>query len=366
MAITLWLLSSSCVGLVVRSLTAADVLETAPMLASSFDPTERGLLQRPIAIAKQALGLQKKLGATMQFIAEEDNQIIGYVELWNAEFLVGRRIRGWTYDQPDAYVSSLAVAEHARRQGVATELMRAVAERARQEGRGSISLQVEESNPPALALYSSLGYAEIGRGGRAVYSGMQFEPRLALRKRLTNSLEPSPAPPADHASAYAPSAAHRPAAIASATAGARSESRRTMRSTRMLADDGASSVVDGAEELSAEDLEVALLTEERLLLDVYAVWCGPCKLLSPEVDTIARVLGGKVRVCKFDSEQEPGGPELATSLGIGGLPTLLFLSEGEVVHRLEGALSAARIAELVEGVWFGAEMPRGPEYGDLH
>ena len=123
--------------------------------------------------------------------------------------------------------------------------------------------------------------------------------------------------------------------------------------------------VEGAKDLSAEELEVALLTEEKLLIDVYATWCGPCKLLSPEVDTLARVLAGKVRVVKFDSEQEPGGPELATSLAVGGLPTLLFVSEGEVMHRLEGALSASRIAELVEGVWFGAEMPRGPEYGDF-
>ena len=68
---------------------------------------------------------------------------------------------------------------------------------------------------------------------------------------------------------------------------------------------------------------------------------------------------------KFDSEQVPGGADIASSLDVRGLPTLLFISEGEVVHRLEGALSAARIAELVEGVWFGAEMPRGAEYGDF-
>ena len=123
--------------------------------------------------------------------------------------------------------------------------------------------------------------------------------------------------------------------------------------------------IGGAEDATSDVLEVALLTEERLLLDVYATWCGPCALLAPQMDTLARVLNGRVRVMKFDSEQTPGGAELATSLSVRGLPTLLFISEGDVLHRVEGALTADRIAELVEGVWFGAEMPRGQAYGDL-
>ena len=123
-------------------------------------------------------------------------------------------------------------------------------------------------------------------------------------------------------------------------------------------------LLGGCEDASSEDLEVALLTEERLLVDVYATWCGPCALLAPQMDTLARVLEGRVRVMKFDSEQLPGGAELATSLNVQGLPTLLFISEGEVVHRVEGALMAARIAEICEAVWFdGGEIPRGPEYG---
>ena len=124
--------------------------------------------------------------------------------------------------------------------------------------------------------------------------------------------------------------------------------------------------LDGAaEDATADVLEVALLTEERLLLDVYAPWCEPCAVLAPQMDILARTLQGRVRVMKFNSEQTPGGPELAASLDVRGLPTLLFISEGEVLHRLDGALPAARIAELAEGVWFGGEMPRGPEYGEF-
>ena len=79
---------------------------------------------------------------------------------------------------------------------------------------------------------------------------------------------------------------------------------------------------------------------------------------------MAQVLEGRVRVMKFDCEQSAGAEDLSASLAVQGLPSLLFISEGEVLHRVEGALTADRIAQLVEGVWFGAEMPRGPEYGD--
>ena len=111
--------------------------------------------------------------------------------------------------------------------------------------------------------------------------------------------------------------------------------------------------------------QVALLTEERLLLDVYATWCGPCRLLAPQMDALATALAGRVRVMKFDCEQSAGAEDLSAALSVQGLPSLLFISEGAVLHRVEGALQADRIAELVEGVWFGAAMPRGPEYGDL-
>lgn len=107
-----------------------------------------------------------------------------------------------------------------------------------------------------------------------------------------------------------------------------------------------------AEDVNAEELELALVMEEHLLLDVYAGWCGPCLLLAPELDLVASELSGRCRVVKFDSEQEPGGSDLAAGLEVGGLPTLLFIKEGSIVHRVEGALQADRILTLAKGVFF--------------
>ena len=243
------MLSACAASFCVRPLSVFDFAATAPLLADSFEPTAVGPLQRPAAIFKQSVGLQKRLGATTQLVAcDRTDAVCGYVELWNSEFLEGRSIRGWHHEPPDAYVSSLAVATSHRRRGVATALMQAAEEQYLSEGRESISLQVEVANQPAVSLYESLGYKTIGRDERAVYGGIQFEARLALRKQLSQATSSSSSTPATMADPPRPRA---------------SSARRVSGFTMQL----------GAEELSADELEVALLTEERLLLDVWAEWC---------------------------------------------------------------------------------------------
>jgi len=70
-----------------------------------------------------------------------------------------------------------------------------------------------------------------------------------------------------------------------------------------------------------------------MLIDVYATWCGPCKLITPMLAKTAEGLGESVRVVKLDSDAEP---ELSTELRVNGLPTLVFMRDGQEVHRLEG------------------------------
>lgn len=70
-----------------------------------------------------------------------------------------------------------------------------------------------------------------------------------------------------------------------------------------------------------------------LLVDVYATWCGPCKMISPMLAKVAAAAGERARFVKMDSDAEP---ELSTQLRVAGLPTLLFYRDGQEVHRLEG------------------------------
>ena len=90
-----------------------------------------------------------------------------------------------------------------------------------------------------------------------------------------------------------------------------------------------------------QDLE----REERaVLLDFYADWCGPCRMVSPIVDEIAAEYPAYA-VGKVNVEREP---ELAQRFGIVSIPTLVVLKDGKAVNRASGARPKAKILELLE------------------
>ena len=85
--------------------------------------------------------------------------------------------------------------------------------------------------------------------------------------------------------------------------------------------------------------------EKTVLLDFYADWCGPCRMVSPIVDEIAEerddIVVGKINV---DNEQE-----LARDFGILSIPTLVVLKNGEIINKASGARPKAQILELLNG-----------------
>ncbi len=83
-----------------------------------------------------------------------------------------------------------------------------------------------------------------------------------------------------------------------------------------------------------------------LLLDVYATWCGPCKMMAPQLDEAAAELGDKVRVAKIDSDEYP---DWAGRLQVKGLPTVIvFDGNGKEVERVEGALMKDQLVQLAQ------------------
>ncbi len=85
--------------------------------------------------------------------------------------------------------------------------------------------------------------------------------------------------------------------------------------------------------------------DKTVLLDFYADWCGPCRMVSPIVDEIAKenpqYLVGKINV---DDE-----PELAQEFGVVSIPTLVVIKDGKVVNQSAGARPKAQILALLEG-----------------
>ena len=81
---------------------------------------------------------------------------------------------------------------------------------------------------------------------------------------------------------------------------------------------------------------------QPLVVDFWATWCGPCRMISPIISELANEYDGKLTVGKCDVEENE---DLAAEYGIRNIPTILFFKNGEVVDKLVGAVSKAKLDE---------------------
>ncbi len=81
-----------------------------------------------------------------------------------------------------------------------------------------------------------------------------------------------------------------------------------------------------------------------VIVDFWAAWCAPCRMVAPTLEKIARENAGKLVVAKVDTDENP---EWAGKYGVQGIPTILFVSAGKVVHRQVGALPEAMLRDVV-------------------
>jgi thioredoxin 1 len=82
-----------------------------------------------------------------------------------------------------------------------------------------------------------------------------------------------------------------------------------------------------------------------VLVDIYAIWCGPCKQISPIVDSLSVDYVGKVSVGKLDADKNSS---IISNLGVKSIPTILIFKDGELVERVIGMTSKNKLSDIIE------------------
>ena len=90
-----------------------------------------------------------------------------------------------------------------------------------------------------------------------------------------------------------------------------------------------------------------LSSDVPVLVDFWAEWCGPCKMIAPILDEIAGEYAGKVKICKVDVD---ANPEVPGKFGIRGIPTLILFKDGNAEATKVGALSKTQLVEFLDEV----------------
>ena len=91
--------------------------------------------------------------------------------------------------------------------------------------------------------------------------------------------------------------------------------------------------------------EEVLSSKTPVLVDYWAEWCGPCKVIAPVLEEIAKEYDGKMKVCKLDIDANEATPP---KYGIRGIPTLMLFRDGNVEATKVGALSKSQLTEFLD------------------
>ena len=97
--------------------------------------------------------------------------------------------------------------------------------------------------------------------------------------------------------------------------------------------------------ITSENLSSLKKGDQPLVVDFWASWCGPCRMVAPIIEELAETYAGKVVIGKCDVEDNE---DLAAEFGIRNIPTILFFKGGEEVNKLVGAQQKAKIEDAIK------------------
>ncbi len=99
-------------------------------------------------------------------------------------------------------------------------------------------------------------------------------------------------------------------------------------------------------DLTAANFE-ATVSAGVAVVDFWAPWCGPCRMVAPIIEELAEEYEGKAKVCKVNTDEEQ---DLAVKFGIRSIPTILFLKDGKVVDQMVGAAAKQTFKQKIDSL----------------
>ena len=100
--------------------------------------------------------------------------------------------------------------------------------------------------------------------------------------------------------------------------------------------------------LNADNFEAEVMQSDMpVLVDFWAAWCGPCRIMNPIIDDLAESFAGKAKIAKVNVDEEES---LALQFHVMAIPSLIFFNQGEVVERIEGVSDKDKLASKLNAL----------------
>lgn len=100
-----------------------------------------------------------------------------------------------------------------------------------------------------------------------------------------------------------------------------------------------------AKQITDQNAPELLAGDQLVVIDFWATWCGPCQRLTPIIEQLAEEYEGRAVIGKYNVDE---GEDIVADYGIRNIPVILFLKDGEVVHKMVGAATKDAIKEQIE------------------